>query len=343
MKHPAFYILMLAIVLAVSCKKKKDAEYVEPEPLPEVKITDDRPACDKLPEAPKPLGWRDSIFDQNTNVNAFIPNPLNADEVLCVVNGDMFGFNKLLVKNVVTKSEKVLAILGDYLPQVNKEGWVTYSDVNNNVFIVKTNGDSLKQLTFDKLSLDPKWDYTNRSIYYLRDGFGNFPPQLYKINLDGSIAAIYYGEFPHTAPFRNSNKYVYLKSGGSTSFCTLMLKTLDSAIVLEKDLITGPMFDKKGRIFFEDLTLDHKDENLYWSNSEGIFKCNLNTRKIDTVFRNCENSVYSNIMTSVRQNEMTYTLKHIKPINTYILLHDYLPMELDLQNKSSRLVRIFPR
>lgn len=343
MKRSALYIIICCLALAFSCKKKKAAETIEPEPLPQVEITDDRPACEKLPDAPKPLGWRDSILDQNTNVNAFISNPLNSDEVLCVVNGDIFGFNKLLNKNIVSKNIKQLAILGDYLPQVNKEGWITFNDVNNNVFIIKTNGDSLKQLTFDKLSLDPKWDYTNRFIYYLKDGFGNTPPQINKINLNGDVVQIHYGEFPHSAPFRKSNKLVFLKSSGSISSCSLMLKNMDSTIVLENKLITGPMFDSKGRIYFEDLTLDQKDENLYWSNSDGIFKCNLKTLKTDTVFKNCQNSLYNNIMTSLSDNEMTYTIEYIKPISTYILLHDYLAMELNLQNKSSRIVRIFPR
>ncbi|MBL7932127.1 MAG: hypothetical protein JNL60_09495 [Bacteroidia bacterium] len=339
----ALYIFICILAFLVSCKKKKSADNVNPEPIPQVIISDDRPACEKLPEPPKPLGWRDSIYDQNTNVNAFVSNPLNGDEILCVVNGDEFGSNKLLNKNVVSKASKQLAILGNYLPQVNKNGWITFNDVNNNVFIIKANGDSLKQLTFDKVSVDPKWDYSGRFIYYFMEGIGNLPPQINKINLKGELAEIHYGEYACNAPFRNSNKLVFLKSSGSSSFCSLILKNMDSTFVTENKLFNGPLFDSKGKMYFEDLTLDQKDENLYWSNSDGIFKCNLKSLKTDTLFKNCENSIYRNIMASAGQNEMTYTIEYIKPVNSYILVHDYLPMEYNILDKSSRLVRIFPR
>lgn len=341
MKKRLLYIIPVMMVLVLfSCRKKKTTDAVSPEPLPQVSYSDDRPACEKLPPTPVPLGWRDSTFDENTNVNAFLPNPLNSNEVLCVVNGDLFGFNKLFARNMVTKTQQQLSILGEYLPDVNARGWVTFSDVNNNIFIVKTNGDSLKQLSFDKLGVNPKWDYSNKYIYYLRQGLGNTPPQLYQIDMQGTIVNIHYGELPYTTLFNKSDKYIILKSSGNA--CTLVLRELDS-LGKETTLLTGPMFSSPGNLFFEDLTIDQSDENLFWSNSKGIFKCNLNTRTIDTVFKNCENTVYLNVMSSFNASEMTYTIKHTKPLNSTILFSDYLPMEWNLRTNNSRLIRIFPR
>ncbi len=339
-RHIPHIFVVLVSLFFLFCKKKKTENVVEPVPLPVVGVTDELPVCTPLPPAPIPLGWRDSSYNEDSNVNAFVANPLNADEVMCVVNGDLFGFNKLINRNLVSRAQKQIAILGNYLPDVNKNGWITFSDATNNVFIIKTNGDSLKQLTFDKVYVNPRWDFSNLFIYVLRQAQGSFPQQLYKLNRNGDIVEIYDGELPYSAPFNKSNKLIYLKTAGN--FCVLTLKNFDS-VVVDRPLVTAPLYVSSGNLYFEDLTLDESDENLFWSNSRGIYKCNLKTLEIDTVFKNCENSTFYNVMSSFNPGEMTYTVKYIKPINSTILLSDYLPMQWDLRSNSSRIFRIFPR
>ncbi|MCC6371288.1 MAG: hypothetical protein IT236_09815, partial [Bacteroidia bacterium] len=160
------YILIL-IFFVFGCKKNKNSSTVDPSEPP-ITIENSAFKCATLPPAPVPFGWKDTTTNVDHNINTFMFNPSNPDEVIIVVNGDMFGYNKMYCYNVRTQSNKYLATLDNFKPSINKYGWIVYSTVDNNIFKIKTNGDSITQLTSNNTTKDPKWDYSGNFIFYFQ-------------------------------------------------------------------------------------------------------------------------------------------------------------------------------
>jgi hypothetical protein len=147
-------------------------------------------------------------------------------------------------------------------------------------------------------------------------------------------------EMPNTATFKKSNKIVYLKSEENS------LSLISRDIIapnIEKKLVTVAFNPAQSLIYFDNLTLDNNDENVYWSNSTGILKCNLNSLKVDTVLKNCQNLIYDNpIFQNIKPNVMMLSCHIIENINSFQLLNSYVAIEYNLITKEKTVVKIFP-
>jgi hypothetical protein len=327
------FISLAATVIMASCNKKKDPPPPVKEPDPVITPSE----CRELPPVPEPFGWQDSTNDEDRNVNAFIVNPANANEIICVVNGNANGYNKLIVYDVPSKTSKYLATLGSHLPSVNQSGWIVFNTSDYNIFKIKASGDSLSQLTFGNVYEDPRWDHTGKYIYYFVRAWGSVPTQVVKANANGAAVYSMPLELPHTAPFKASDQIIYSVTSGTV--ITLIQRNIVTQ--LEKTLISGPYSATAPQFYFDDLTLDKTDENFYWSNDAGIFKCNLATLKTDTLLKNCPNIRYSNPIISFNDHELTFSKHILKPLDAYRMYHEYKAIEMNLQSRTQTEIRIF--
>lgn len=333
---PTLGIFFAATLFFLSCGKKEKHPEEEPTVVAEAQAPESASVCQDLPPAPVPFGWQDTVTDPNKEIIAFLIDPLDPDKIIYVVNGD-FGNNKLFFYNVLSKQTKFISTLGEFLPQVNQKGWITFSDVDNTIFLIKS--DSLIQLTYDHHSKDPKWDVTGNYIYYYKEEYSTYPSHLFKIDLNGNIKVDILIPLPYSASFKKSDSLLVLEV--KNNICNIVLKDPDDANT-DRILISGPIYSKPGQINFDNLTLDNKDEFFYWSNSNGIFRCNLATLKIDTLLKNCQNSIYNNPIVSFRDNGLTYSHHIITPVSAFKLAHQYKAMEMNLNTMQSIELRIFP-
>jgi len=338
-RFTAYIFFISAFFIAACHKKTKAPEEEVPVPTEDVAI-EPGVKCEDLPPAPVPFGWQDSTGDPNKSINAFLFDPLNADKIIYVVNGDAFGYNKLYFYTIPTKQARYICTLGNYLPQVNHKGWITFSDVNNNVFLVKNNGDSIIPLVTNKHAHDPKWDFTGNFIYYFQEAHDNITAQLLKIDTAGNPKNSFAWELPYTASFKKSDKLIYLDT--KTTSCTLFIKDINSNTNIDQALITGPLYSKPGQINFDNLTLDNNDENFYWSNSNGIFRCNLGSLKIDTLLKNCSNLIYNRPIISFKANELTCSQQLITAINSATLYRQFKAIEMNLLTQQATEIKIYP-
>lgn len=335
----SWLILLTFGFLITSCgKKNKSPEETTPDVTPP--IADHGLKCEALPPTPKDFGWEDTLTDGNKSVNTFFYNPLNADELVYVVNGDQFGTNKLFKYHIPSKQAVYLASIGNYAPQINKRGWIVYSTLDNVIWKIKVNGDSLTRLTAGEYSFDPKWDHSGTIIYYFQAANGTLDAQLMKVFAkDAGYIISFPQDLANTAAFKKSDKIIYQKIKNNNSV-TLILKDMQTSA--ETQLISGPKESTAGQMNFDNLGLDYKDENFYWSNSNGIFKCELNGLKIDTLFKNCPNQLFENPVLSLTGEELYYVHHIIQPVSPYKLLHVYKSMVFNLLNKQSSELKIFP-
>jgi hypothetical protein len=332
------YIFAILVFFIAACHKKNKSPEEATAVLPVV-TNDTGLKCQNLPPTPVPFGWQDSTTDGNKNINSFLFDPINPNGIIYVVNGDAFGLNKLFIYNIISKQANQVGMLSTFLPQVNRKGWIVYSDVNNNIILLKGNRDSSIVLTSNKHNYDPKWDFTGNYIYYYEEAHENINAQLVKIDTAGINKNAFQVDLPYTATFKTSDKIIYIQTNNST--CKLILRDLTPPAT-ETVLISGPTYSKPGQINFDNMTLDNTDQNFYWSNSNGIFRCNLTTLKTDTLLKNCPNIIYNNPIISFTNSELTYSQHIIKPISTYKLLHKYRAMDMNLLTGISTEIKIFP-
>ncbi|PBQ34701.1 hypothetical protein CNR22_23970 [Sphingobacteriaceae bacterium] len=342
------HLIILIAALTVSACKKKDKPLEEetgstlttttgstnpnPEPQPESD-------CKDLPEPPKPFGWYDSTENKAKTVTSFLFDPVNPDRIIYVINGDESGYNKLFFYTVPTKQSKYICTLGSYLPDVNKNGWITFSDVDNNIFVVKNNSDSVYQLTTYQHGKNPKWDNSGSYIYYFQEAFAAFNSSMIRIDVLGNQAGVFDMDLPYFTSFRNSFKTLLVENKNNAA----NVKIRDfTNLGDERILLSGPMYSNGTHFNFNNLTLDKTDENFFWSNSYGIFRCNISSLKVDTLLKNCPNQIYRNPVISFKNNELTYTREYITVLSSYRLYHEFKCMEMNLTTKVSSEVKIYP-
>jgi hypothetical protein len=331
-------ISFICIFFVTGCKKEKpkvidDSPIILPTPQDTVSLQ-----CGTLPPTPVPFGWTDTTVDENKNVNAFLYNPVNLNQIYYVVNGDLFAFNKFYLFDLVSQTRKYLGNVGNFLPQISPNGWIVFSRNDLNIYKIKTNGDSLTQLTFSNLCSDPKWNYTNSQIYYFQVATNNLPSQIVIANLKGQQLSTIPTEFPNSVLSRLGDKMVYLKTVNNrvTAYNKNLATNSETLIVASKFVPTTNQND------FFNLALDRHDENIYWSNANGIFKCNLTSLKLDTVFKNCATLNYNNPILSSIADEMTYSCKITKALNSTTLFYEYKTYVLNTVTREMQQIRIFP-
>jgi hypothetical protein len=333
------FILLLSWLLISACKKEKKTTVTET-PLPAASNQDTSAfSCKDLPPTPVPFGWRDTTTNVNQNINAFMFNPANPDEVVIVVNGDMFGYNKMFCVNVRTQQSVYLGNLDSHLPSVNQNGWVVYSSFDKNIYKIKCNGDSVKQITNNNAAEDPKWDYSGNYIYYFQGAFNNVPSQIVKTDANGKYVTYFLADVAYNAPFKKSDKLIYQKTNNTS--VTLVIR--DMATLKETNLISGPYDPKTNYIYFSNLCLDNSDQNFYWTTSYGIFRCSIGTLKIDTVLKNCPSIEYNRpVFQTSRPTEMLMACHFVKPLLPYALLHEYKAVERDMVTRDMNILKVFP-
>lgn len=329
------YLFVLAII-AIACDKKfSPPTPIEPEPI--ATITDTGFGCKSLPPAPEPFGFTDSTRDENENINCFMYNPANPEDLIIKVNGDIFGYNKIYKVNLPTRKFTLLGNGSDYLPQVNKKNWLVYSDIENQVWRVKTNGDSALLLTFMKNCMEPKWDRTGNYILYYQEAFSTIPPRILKVDLKGTIVDYWEVDLNQFAIYHRADKFLIQRSKDA------------QVTIFEKDLIANTeralisaTYSPKGSRYFSNLVVDHLDENFYWSNSAGVFRCNIGTLKIDTVFKACPNYslLYPNLSVYY-PDELTVVCRLKTPLSSSILFHDYRAYQVNLLSRTVSWIKVF--
>ena len=202
------FAYLFCILVFYNCKKENTKTSDDP-PIIQ-KIDSLLLNCEKLPATPQPFGWQDSTINENKNINAFFYNPLNNFEIIYQVNGDIFGYNKVFLYNTNTKQNLFLFNNGNYQAQINNKGWIVFNSNDNNIYKIKANGDSLKQLTFNNISNDPKWDYTNTTIYFFKKATLSSPSLLTQINTKGQELNSVPIEYTNSAFAKKTSKLFYL-------------------------------------------------------------------------------------------------------------------------------------
>ncbi len=128
-------------------------------------------------------------------------NPNNSDEMAYWGGNTKWNFYSY---NLVTKQRvKLTDLIPQNPPKWHRNGWIAFNAEDNNIYKVKSNGDSLTQLTFTRDCFMPEWNLSGDTIICKK---ASPSPGVYFIKADGSLVTYvnynqYSLSFPSWAPF----------------------------------------------------------------------------------------------------------------------------------------------
>ncbi|TND10148.1 MAG: hypothetical protein FD123_396 [Bacteroidetes bacterium] len=102
-------------------------------------------------------------------------NPNNSNEFVYVRETKSTGQTELRIKNRSTGNDYLLTTSIFQKPDWGRNGWILFNHGDNNVWKIKSNGDSLTQLTFTSSCFDAVWNYAgDRYVFRRTDGANNY-------------------------------------------------------------------------------------------------------------------------------------------------------------------------
>lgn len=330
----SFCIVFLFILFFCSCKKPKENT---PAPAPPPSNPSAMP-CATLSAPPAGFYFKDSTINANQNIKAFFYNPLKDNEIIYVAEGDGFGYNKLYAYSILTKKTIYLGNCWNYLPQVNKQGWIVFSSADFNIYKIKTNGDSLTQLTFNHLCHNPQWDYTGKKMYYFQSAFNAQPAQFIQASTNGNPENSLPAELSVLTMCKKKNGMAHLKhTGGYVSVYYTDITANSETLIFTMKSVSA----SSPELTFGNLTFDNNDENLYWNTNEGIYTYNLETKQITQRLKNCETLIYTCPMTSFDSDEISYSCHIIKQLDYITLFHAYKTFQINTKTQAIKEFKVF--
>lgn len=308
------FVLVITITFIFSaCRKDKGLPFVDaPSNNPPVynNFVSFSFPCDTLPKEPG-FGWMDTTTNDYHNIYFWAYNPANSNEIIYVnYLGELYTYNlkttlKIFLDNNIMS-----------LPQINKNGWIAYDKLSFQVFVVKTNGDSLQLLNSSIAGKEPHWDYSSKYVYYRQNG--NFM----KISQNG----------------------VKIDSTSLNPNCIAFAKTSDNYLFVSSiNVYLKNVVDNSQTFLFSDpnnilhSTFSNDDKVVYWWDYKSLQSFNMETKKRDTLIRFCENFSIRGLNVSANSDKLTMSLDFKKQIGSrWKLYRENIPIEMDVNTKEWR-------
>jgi len=247
--------------------------------------------CDKCENFPKKEGIGVSIITHKPlQKHAPCFNPNNGDEFIYMKEES--NKYQLIKYNLQSKSEIILLdntlIVGQ--PKWGKNGWIVFSKLDLNVYLMKDNGDSLKQITWyfennypsflgnDKIFISVGAETSpGASGNKIIDYFGNRIDSLKASKYNGVIGLNHIDE----------NNLIASEFGYNTEYGISIMHSDFS----NNEFIFKSIFN--GRNNIEGIFWHPNNEDVYFSMvREGLFKVNKNSKNLIKVRNGCDSRSY---------------------------------------------------
>ncbi len=226
--------------------------------------------CDPLPLSP-PFGWNYTTRAKNLNVLKSTYDKVNSN-IIYYLSDDTTGNAFVLWKlNRLTNSKQLLDTKVFGTPQINNNGWLVYYKSDLNLYIIKNNGDSLTKITSLGGYILPTWDNQNNIL-----SFNNNTSCIIKLNKNGQII--------DTLKTITSN--VYAKD----SLLLYFTASTNSQSLILKNIYTNSLktiFNNSTPSVYYDFFIDNTNSNVYYSNSEGLYRVDILTNSNSKVITSC--------------------------------------------------------
>jgi hypothetical protein len=149
---------------------------------------------------------------------------------------------------------------------ISPTGWLAYEKTDKNIYKIKTNGDSLTQLTVKGVYLYPVWDETGKYLFFMDDytkgGYN------YKTDHSGRIIDTLKNIYSMVFPYKQELYYLKLENN------IFYIIRRNNATQRERVIISRAMGNVYGETIQGFFTNADQTE-LYWYGAHGLSRTNL--------------------------------------------------------------------
>lgn len=225
-------------------------------------------------------------------------NPNNPNEFLYA--GSKESDRGIIKYNILDKTHQVIYKLTDEYTIASRAKWnnndwillVLKKDLNFNIWKIKSNGDSLTQLTFTNKCFDPEWNLSGDKFVY---ELGYTSPTI-------SIIADENGQTLDTIQGGTPYSWQHDSLGLTSGIPGISYFTLGNGIPTRLYYVLS-----EDNILYAMNAIWINNEEIIWPNSTGIYKININTEQIEKIKETCENRVYIHSAYSPISNKLIFT------------------------------------
>lgn len=244
-------------------------------------------------------------------------NPNNQNEFVYYLQDNVKNSCQLVKYNIQTKQKIVLYESSNHKiagqPKWSRKGWIAFTQQTNNVnhiFVVKDNGDSLRQFTQSAENDYPAWDANGESLYwshtpvsstnsfFLKKGL--YGADADTVLIDDDVDGMYLGDLKGTTHNEVSNNGVLFAVTSYSYSFNSSYSYLSRADLNESPIgfsIVEPV-DLNGQSPFKSLSSISciNDDELYLAFSEkGLYKLNINNNHLSLLIPFCKSKRYETI------------------------------------------------
>lgn len=251
-----------------------------------------KPDCEPFPYAnSNPQGYNPTKSrDNSLNKYNGMYDPINANYFYYMIdqNPSITQVLGILIRLNLTTGEKLRLDSNIIVsPYLNKTGRFVYQKGDLNLYTIKSNGDSLKQITFNGYGDLGGWSYDSKYIFFTGTG------------VPGTIKINYNGQFTDTLKERvilssiKNNKIIFATFENNSQ--KLFVKNLNDNS--EYHLITNP----PKSIFF---LIDNTDTYLYLFGKNDVHRIEIATGKIEKILPSCFSKEYARPTFNFHKNKI---------------------------------------
>ncbi len=227
----------------------------------------------------------------DTTYNTPTFNPKNPDEIIYVRGKISVASSWIIKRNLLTGLEEKIIEGVLRHPDWSSNDWILFNHADNQVWKIKSNGDSLTLLTIDMQGgQDAVWNPEGSkmaffrkvgSVYYviIADAKGNY--------LDTIQHFSYY-----LTNWSKNGKYLSGVDGANPMYCDVASKNQFRA--------TSNSIDENvtNLIYIDGVTWTPDSQFLIWCNHYGIFKTDINSKTTTRIKTSCDSKYYVSLSVS---------------------------------------------
>lgn len=217
-------------------------------------------------------------------------NPNNPNEIIFYQRNNTSGATALIKFNLITK-QKFVIYTGVLIaaPKWGKNDWILLNFPDDNIWKIKSNGDSLTQLTHNGVNFYPEWNLDASKFiceYIINEVNSN------GINIQQYVTAIYDGNGNILDTLINgigpgcSWQHSYLIAGAS--YISQSVYYINPLTDSKTDICSLP----NNGVWTGPVVWTNDYQNIIWSCQEGIFQTNINSKNTLCIKSSCNAKFY---------------------------------------------------
>lgn len=235
-------------------------------------------------------------------------NPNNVNEFVYSYEDKVLGVNQLIVYNTFTEEKTIIVTNVKIIsqPKWSVQGWIAFDNVYNGnyqIWKVKSDGDSLEQLSTNLYNLFPTWDASGNNLYYQHSSNLGVPYYTVRQGLYSSqIDTVYNGFTGYIDISQQNRMFAKYYVGSTTHFgATSLNSSLNFFSLINADEnnfvgLTGTSWSSAGN-------------EVYFScvngfESSGLYRMNASSGNYDQLVEYCDNRHYKIISCSPDDNSL---------------------------------------